>query len=233
MSTLAASALTVFVVLLAGLVAPVPLSRLQIGSTALLMIIFYYAGEMMFASVIPWLVISLQARFDHRLFWPSPADSMAVQEQLRALARVDFARGLGVTAYLVLVGVLLSVTSPLLLPIAFALIVTGYVATLVSIVSSRSAVRKIIRRGVDNNLALLQFRIESFGAVLSELPATALERVRQLIAVHDLIRDSPTSPKRRQALSHAVGSLFIPTITFLAAVFAQEYSGRILDNLLP
>ncbi|TFD16161.1 hypothetical protein E3T26_04820 [Cryobacterium sp. TMT1-21] len=69
--------------------------------------------------------------------------------------------------------------------------------------------------------------------MLSELPATALERVRQLIAVHDLIRDSPTSPKRRQALSHAVGSLFIPTITFLAAVFAQEYSGRILDNLLP
>ncbi|SDK14352.1 hypothetical protein SAMN05216282_10394 [Cryobacterium psychrotolerans] len=48
-----------------------------------------------------------------------------------------------------------------------------------------------------------------------------------------MIRDSPTSTKRRQALSHAVGSLIIPTITFFAAVLAQEYAARVLDNLLP
>lgn len=97
-STIAAAVLTLFIVLLTGLVAPVPLSRLPIGSTALLVIMFYYAGELTFASVVPWPVMSLQARFDHRLYWPSPADSIAVQNQLRALAGVDFGRGLGNTA---------------------------------------------------------------------------------------------------------------------------------------
>ncbi|MGZ6807703.1 MAG: hypothetical protein ACXVGG_13915, partial [Mycobacteriaceae bacterium] len=198
-----------------------------------LLIILYEVGELAFFSLYHWLAFRLDAKVAHRLPWFSPVDSMAVQSDLRAFEETEFARGLAITVYLAMTVVLLSLASPLLVPIAVAVIVTGYITTFVSITAMRADIREIVRRVQEDHLALLRARIASFGTRPSELSSEELEQVQRLIAVYNVTRDAPTSPSRKQSLSHAVQGLAIPTVTFLAAVFAQEYAGRILDQLLP
>ncbi len=58
-------------------------------------------------------------------------------------------------------------------------------------------------------------------------------QLRDLLTLHDKIRDAPTTPTTTHTVMHAAVGLIIPTIMFVVAVFGEVYTERILDAILP
>jgi hypothetical protein len=212
--------------------APDAFGDLPAGSIVLLALLLYDFGAAT-TSPIFWAMMARESRYDHHLFWPSPADSPHVQKQMRMVTLMGVSTGMWITFYLVLTVVLVSWESPLVLPLAVAFIAIGYAFTIVSAVGVRTAIQKIVQRARRQRLDGLQNRIDAFGPIYADLSPEESEHVRGLIELHNMIRDAPATPTTTHTLMHAVAGLIVPTITFVIAVFGEVSAERILDAILP
>jgi hypothetical protein len=214
------------------LVTPEGMGELPAGSIVLLATLLYEVGELAFISLFYVPFIAREATFDHRLFWLDPVNSSEVRDEMRAWAQFELARGVITTITLALAVVLVSPTSPVLLPLAAGLTLMGYVTTFASMAAVRSGVRKIVQRVRDRHLTLLQDRIDSYSPRFGELAAAESEELEHLIALYNSLRDAPSSPKRTESLGHAVVALIVPTVMFVITVFGEVYAERFLERFL-
>lgn len=225
-----------FTVLMAGaVVAPAGIQELPLGSVVVLAFLVYdlaegvvYAGNLV---DLPFM--AREARYDHHLFWLSPADTPAIQKQMRMLRIWPVWFGIQITVYLGLAVLLVTWDSPLVPPLALGFVVVGYLTTISSALSHRASIRRIIRRSKDRHLETLQKRIDPFKSHYTELSARQSEQLRALIDLHNMIRDAPTAPTTTRTLIRAAVGLIIPTIMFIITVFGEVYAERFLDAILP
>jgi hypothetical protein len=230
----AAIGVTVATIMLGAcwLFTPTAMSELPAGSIVLLAILLYDFGAVA-VNPIDGAVMAREARYDHHLFWPSPVDSPEVQKAMRMVTFFGFATGMWMTIYLVLAVVLVSWNSPLVLPLAVGFIVLGYLTTIGKTLALRASIQKIVERIRDQRLHGLQNRIDAFGPRYTDLSPQESEQLRDLLTLHDKIRDAPTTPTTTHTVMHALVGLIIPTVLFVVAVFGEVYAERILDAILP
>jgi len=214
------------------LFAPTALGELPAGSIILLALVLFDFGASCI-NPLDWAFMTREARCDHHLFWPSPADSPEVRAAMGTGTFLGYATGMWITIYLVLTVVLVSWESPLVQPLAVGFIMIGYVYTICTALGWRASIQKIVERARDQRLDQLRYRIGTFEPRVANLSPEEAEHVRVLIDLHRMIRDAPTTPAATHTLMHSVGGLIIPTITFMVAVFGEVYAERILDALLP
>lgn len=214
-----------------SLLAPTGLSELPAGSIVLLFLLVVDFGA---TTVNPFesAVFAREARYDHRLFWPSPADSPEVQRAIQTTTVFGFVTGLWVTIALML-AVLVAWDSPLVVPLSVGFIVIGYLFAFASAASLRSAIQRIVKRSRNERLERLQRRIEAFEPRFDDLPAEEFEQARRLIDLHDMIRDAPTTPTTARTLVRSAAGLIVPTIVFVITVFGEVYAERFLETILP
>jgi hypothetical protein len=211
---------------------PDALSELPAGSLALLAFLLYDFGALMvFGGLFEWAFMTRQATYDHRLFWPSPADSPEVRKAMqmwnvRALT-------LWITIILVMTLVLVPWGSPLLIPLAAGFIVIGYLVTLGAAFGSRGAIRKIIETSRQQQLSVLRDRIDAFESRFADLSSEESERLRDLLSLHGMIRDAPSAPTHSRNLLRTAAALIPPTIMFAITVFGEVSAERFLDAILP
>ncbi len=232
----AAGGVVAAVMLLAcGLFAPTGLSELPAGSIVLLAWLLYDFGTtpIYWGVLVNWAFITREARYDHRLFWPSPADSPEVQKAMRKTTEQGFAAGLWITVFLVMAVVLVRWDSPLVLPLAVGFIVIGYLATFGAALGWRAGVRKIIERSRNQRLTLIRSRIDAFEPRMVDLSPEESEQLRNLLFLHDKIRDAPTSPTQAHTLMRTAAALILPTIVFVITVLGEVSAERVLDAVLP
>jgi hypothetical protein len=232
----AAGVATAAVMILAcALFTPAALSELPAGSIVLLTWVLYDFGvhTVYWGNVFQRAFMAREARYDHHLFWPSPADSPEVHKVMRKTTNQGFAAGLWITIYLVLTVVLVSWHSPLVLPLAVGFVAIGYLSTIGLAFSNRASVRKIIERSRYRRLALFRQRIETFEARSAQLSPQESEQLRDLLFLHDKIRDAPSSPTSARTLMRTAAALILPTIIFVVSVFGEVSAERILDAILP
>lgn len=224
------------IVLTAGwLFAPDALSELPIGSTVLLaLLLFDFGAATIFGAVLVyWVFMAREARYDHHLFWPSPTDSPEVKEAMRLTTSRGSIAGFWITVFLVLTVVLVSWDSPLVVPLGGGFILIGYLAAFGAALRHRASVLKIVQRVREQRLRGLRDRIDGFGPEYTDLSPKQSQRVRDLLFLHNMIRDAPTtSTTTRTVMNTAVG-LIIPTILFLTTVFGEVYTERFFDAILP
>lgn len=233
-SSVVSAAISALILLACGLAAPAELRAVPVGTVALLGLIAYEVGELLFfqlAFMVPFL--RKETRFEHRLFWLSPVDSTPVRKMVQSAASGLFLTGLGVTGYLVLALFLVTPASALLMTLVAAFTATGYASTLISMVGVRTSVGTIARRVRDQRMDLLQRRIDHFGPRVDQLSQAESEDLQRLIATYMAVRDAPISPKGSEALGHAAKALLIPTLGFFLAVLSEVYAERLLDQLIP
>ena len=211
---------------------PTAMSELPAGSIVLLAILLYDFGATV-VNPIDWAIMTREARYDHHLFWPSPVDSPEVQTAVRMTNLFGFTTGIYITIHLVLAVVLVSWDSPLVLPLAVGFIVFGYLTAIGSTVGLRASIEKIVQRARNQRLQGLRHRIETFEPRYTNLSPQESEQLRDLLALHDKIRDAPTTPTTTHTVMHTAVGLIIPTIMFAVAVFGEVYAERILDVVLP
>jgi hypothetical protein len=213
------------------LFAPAGMSELPAGSIVLLVFLLYDFGALMvFGDFLEWGFTARQARYDHHLFWPSPADSPEVRKAMqmwnvRALAW-------WITVYLVLTLVLVSWDSPVVVPLAVGFIVVGYFTTIGAAFGNRASIRKIVERARHQQLESLRQRINPFRSRYTELSPSESEQLRHLIDLHNTIRDAPTISTTHTLFRTAAG-LIVPTIVFVITVLGEVSAERIFDAILP
>jgi hypothetical protein len=89
-------AVTAAVLLASWWSAPTALTELPPGSIVLLGFLLYDFGAVTVgAGLVEWAFRVREARYDHHLFWPSPADSPEVQASVRTVSALGFATGSG------------------------------------------------------------------------------------------------------------------------------------------
>jgi hypothetical protein len=214
------------------LFAPTGMSELPAGTIVLLAFLLYDFGALMvYGSFFESAFTARQARYDHRLFWPSPADSPEVRKAMqmwnvRALA-------FWITVYLILTLVLVPWGSSVVVPLAVGFIVIGYLATIGAAFGDRASIRKIVERARDQRLQGLRGRIDSFAPRYTDLTPRELEHLRGLLALHNTIRDAPTSPTTGHTITRTAAALILPTIMFVVTVFGEVSAERVLEALLP
>ncbi|HEX6302461.1 MAG TPA: hypothetical protein VF148_18580 [Acidimicrobiia bacterium] len=234
-TAVAGVAVAATMVLASVLFAPTAISELPAGSIVLLALLLFDFGTFIVygGSLANWATMAREAKYDHHLFWPSPADSPEVRKSMGRTTGQGFGAGGWITIFLVLTVVLVSWDSPLVLPLAVGFIAIGYLTTFGLALSNRRSLRKIVERIRDQRLAVLQQRIDTFGPRFADLSPQESERLRGLIDLHNLIRDAPTFPTTTHTLLHTAAGLVIPTFIFVVTVFGEVYAERFLDAILP
>jgi hypothetical protein len=185
------------------------------------------------AAPFEWAVMARESRYDHRLFWPSPADTPEVRSAMRMTAQFGIATASWATIWLLVAVFLVSWGSPLVTPVAVGFVALGYLFTLAQAAGVRSKIEKIVRRARDQRLAVLRSRIDAFAPRFADLSPEESERVRNLVDLHDTIRDAPTTPTTSRTLLRAAAPLILPTIMFVITVFGEVSAERFLDRILP
>jgi len=79
---------------------------------------------------------------------------------------------------------------------------------------------------------VLRHRIDAFGRRFADLSPEESERLRDLIDLHNTIRDAPTT-STTHTLVRAAAGLIVPTIVFVITVFGEVSAERLLDAILP
>ena len=180
-----------------------------------------------------WALLAREARHDHNLFWPSPADSPEVKTAIRMTTTQGSAAGFWVTVFLVLTVILVSWDSSLVVPLGAGFILIGYLAVLGAALGGRSSVQRIVDRVRDRRLAGLRDRVDGFGPSYTDLSPQEFRELRDLLFLHDKIRDAPSAPTTTRTLLHTAAGLIIPTVLFIATVLGEVYAERIFDAILP
>lgn len=221
--------------LVSALVAPAALRELPAGSIVLLVFLLYDFGVYPIHSgnLLNWAFMSREARYDHHLFWPSPSDSPEVHQALRKTTNQGSAAGFWITVFLVLAVVLVSWGSPLVAPLAVGFVVIGYLTTIGTALSGRAGVRRIIDRSRRRRLAVLRERIDAFEPRFADLSHQEAEELRDLLLLHDKIRDAPATPTTTRTVVRTAAGLIIPTVMFVVTVFGEVSAERMLDRFLP
>jgi hypothetical protein len=213
----------------AWLFTPAALSELPVGSIVLLALLLFDFG-MVLPGLFDWAFAARLARYDHDLFWPSPADSPEVRKAMQMLSLKGTAGW--ITAVLVLTLILVSWNSPLVLPLSVGFIGIGYLSVIGSAFGSRASIRRIVERAREQQLDELRERIAPFKSRYDLSPRES-EQLRQLLFLHDRIRDAPASPSTSHTVLRAMVGLILPTIVFVITVLGEVTAERFLDAILP
>jgi hypothetical protein len=235
MGVLVGSVTAAFMLTAGWLFAPDALAALPAGSIVLLALFMFEFGSTIFYwSILTSTVFMARvARYDHHLFWPSPADSPAIKRAMRSVTAQGTNTGIWITIILVLTVVLVGWDSPLVIPLGGGFILLGYLATLGATLSSRRSIQRIVQKVREQRLEGLQDRIDGFGPTYTQLSLQESQQLRELLFLHDKIRDAPATPTTARTVLHTAVGLIIPTILFLATVFGEVYAERFLDAILP
>lgn len=111
--------------------------------------------------------------------------------------------------------------------------VIGYLALFGEALSNRSSIQKIVQRVREQRLEGLQERINEFGPTYTDLSPQESRELRDLLFLHDKIRDAPTTPTTARTVMHTAVGLIIPTVLFIATVFGEVYAERFFSAILP
>jgi hypothetical protein len=230
-TVLVGGAVATFMLGAGWLVAPTGMNELPAGSIVLLaLLLFDFGALMVFGDFLEWAFMARLARYDHHLFWPSPADSPEVRKAMQMLNVRTLA--FWITVFLVVTLVLVPWDSPVVVPLAVGFIVMGYLATIGAALGTRACVRKIVERARHQQLERLRQRINPYRSRYTELSPPESEQLRGLIDLHNTIRDAPTTSTTRTLWRTAAG-LIVPTIVFVITVFGEVTAERFLDAILP
>lgn len=215
--------------------APGALGQVPAGSVVLLawLLLEFGSTPIYWGVLVNWAFITREARYDHDLFWASPADSAEVQRAMHKVGEHGLAAGWWITMSVVMAVVLVGWASPLVLPLAVGFVGVGYVAAIGAALGWRGSVRRIVERSRAERLALLRASIDGFESRITDLTPEEAERLGHLLRLHDRIRDAPASPSAAHTLSRTALALVVPTVTFVITVFGEVSAERLLDSLLP
>jgi hypothetical protein len=216
----------------AWLLMPDALSRVAAGTLVLVAITLFDFGAIT-ATPVEWALMTREARYDHDLFWASPADSPEVDKATSTYTGFAWATGLWMTFYMILTIVLVSWRSPLVFPIAAGFTVFGSVTVILTTFGIRASIQKIVLRARERELAPLRERIAALDPRTADLSAGESEQLNRLLDLYASIRDAPVTISAGHALLHTAAGLLVPTVMFLISVSGEVYAERILDSILP
>jgi len=212
---------------------PTFIAPLSAGSIVVGAVLLYQVGEMNYALFMLGVESRILAAYKYDLYRLSPIDSVAVQRSIRGYNRQALLNSLVMTILIIEFAILLPGPSTLIAQVALFLLIITYLAVGFGVLFPRLAIRRIIQAQKEREMAPLQSRLNALSARLRELTEDEYEEMKRLKETHDQIRDSSENVLPIQAIGQILGSLLLPTASFLAAVVSQVDLSNLVGRLLP
>jgi hypothetical protein len=167
------------------------------------------------------------------LYLLSPADSVVVRKSLRGYNQLGALNVLLFTFLILLLLLLLPAGSGVVAPVVLSLLLLEYVATGVSVVVPRLMIERVIRVNKEEEMEILQARLNDLLPRLEKLTEEEYERMQRLQEAQDAIRDSPENLLPLGAILKTVGALLLSTATILVTAFAEEWIAWLVARFGP
>ena len=175
----------------------------------------------------------LMSTFRYELYSLSPVDTVAVRRSVRGYNRYGVLTVVLVTAVLLLLVLLLPGGSPVVAPIVLALLLLLYLCTALAVLVPRFFIGCVIQAKKDEELGILQVRLNELLLRVGDLSEEEHEEMTQLQEAHDAIRDSAENLLPIGDLAKVVGALALSTLTIVATAFADAYVTEWVKPFLP
>lgn len=233
MASAAGAFMVATLVLVFSIQQPGSIAPISAGTIVVAAMLLYLVGENLYGIFI-WSVESrILVGYKYELYRLSPIDSVAVQRSLRGYNGAALLASLLTTIFIIELIILLPAHSSLLVQIALVLLIITYLSVGLGVLLPRLAIRRIIQAQKEREMAPLQSRLNYLSARLRELTEDEYEEMKRLEETHDKIRNSSEDVLPIGAIGRIVGTLLLPTVTFVAAVAGQVDLSNLLERFLP
>ena len=210
--------LSVYLLTLHDTAAPLPAGTLYIG-----FFLAYIVSTSMYAVLQMAPQAHLISTCEHELYRLSPADSVVVRRSLRGYNQTGVVMVLIMTAVILLFLILLPTGSRVAAVVLLALLLIEYLCTAVGIATPRLLMGRMIRIRKEEEMKILQVRLNDLLPRLEDLTEDEYERMQRLQEAQDAIRDSPENLLPLGEFAKVVGALLLSTFTVVVTAFAEEW----------
>jgi hypothetical protein len=218
--------LSVYSLTLHDMAAPLPGGTLYIG-----FFLAYIVSNATYAVLQMAPQAYLISTFEHELYRLSPADSVVVRRSLRGYNQTGLVMVLITTAVILLFLILLPTGSRVAAVVVLVLLLIEYLCTAVGILIPRLLMGRMIRIRKEEEMKILQVRLNDLLPRLEALTEDEYERMQRLQEAQDAIRDSPENLLPLGEFAKVVGALLLSTLTVLITAFAQEWIAGLVKSL--
>jgi hypothetical protein len=149
---------------------------------------------------------------------------------MRGSTQLGFIVSLVATLFIVGFVVLLDNRPILVSQVALLGLGLAYVSTLAGLLLPRMAIKSIVQRQKERELAPLQDRINELLVDVRQLGEEQHKELNRLKETHDAILESSEEVLPLRAIGRLAGALILPTMTFLATRFGEAFLQGLLHR---
>jgi signal transduction histidine kinase len=202
------------------------------GTIAVGAMLIYQVGEITYGTFMLAIETRILVAYDYILYRLSPIDSVALRRSIPGYNQVGLGNSLIVTLIIIGFVILLPARSSLIGPIALIMLLMSYLGIAFGMFMPRLAMQRIIRAEKEREMAPLQRRLNELSARLRELSEEEYQELKRLAEIHDTIRDSSENLLPLATIGQIIGTLILPTVTFIIAVAGEAYVSPLMDRLI-
>ena len=207
-------------------------SEVAPGSLLILLIVFYWTGEMVWAAAITAVLARLESLLPFRLRSYHAKESPWVRRYLATGRRGSAVIGGVCTLYMVMVALVLPWDLELVLPVTAMVLICCYGSIIVQELFDRRELAYIICNDRRRRLDELDSQIDSLIARVPELGDQDERRLAQLRMAHETVAEERLDDPSPHPAGQVARAVLIPTLTFMGLAVAEGYVQRLADVVL-
>jgi hypothetical protein len=201
------------------------------GTFIVFALLSYQIGEIACNNLLMCFEARNFSKMRHELFRFSPLDTFELQRSIQGYNRFGLVTSLVLTVYIASSALLLPNLAFLSNPVWLSLILAVYLITILGVIVPRLYVQKIVRDFKRAQLVPLRKRIDSMFDRLDSLSEDEYAEMYRLASVQEKIQKAPDACIQFSTFGRIVGTLLLPTFTFVLAVAGEVYLSTLLENL--
>lgn len=201
------------------------------GTALVGFLLLYGVGEIIYSVVLLALESSVLRDCNYRVYKLSPLDSVALRRAIRGSSQLGLLVSLMATLFIVGFVALLEDRPVMVTQVGLFLVALSYLATLAGVLLPRLAIKSIVQRHKEAELAPLQERLDALTARLEAMSEEEFEKYKRIKEAHDTIRDATEEVLPLRVLGRLVGALVLPTLTFVASRFGESLLQGMMQRL--
>jgi len=206
-------------------------SEVPAGTFIVFALLSYQIGEIACNNLLMCFEARNFSKMRNELFRFSPLDTFELQRAIRGYNWFGLVTSLVLTVYIASSALLLPNLAYLTNPIWLGLILAVYLITILGVVVPRLYVQKIVRDFKKAQLFPLRNRIDSLFDRLDSLSEGEYAEMSRLVSVQEKIQKAPDSCLPFSTIGRIIGTLLLPTFTFILAVAGEVYISKLLEGL--
>jgi hypothetical protein len=191
----------------------------------------YQIGELACNNLLMVFEARNFSKVDHSLFRFNPLKTESIQRSIVGYNQFALVTSLVMTVFIVSSIILLPNTAYLTNPVWLFIIFSVYSIVILAVIFPRYYVQQLIRKTKQRQLTPVRQKLNNIFDRLMHLNDQEYKEMLRLIDIQDLICKAPDSSLPFSTIGRILGTLILPTISFILAVLGEAYISTLLQRV--